>query len=73
MKVVLALEGLRVPVEMVVRLYDSFDNNLGIKNIFYNIFAGVVPHVLMNISPSNTFRTILLSKKFHLSRQAVVG
>ena len=34
MKVALALEGLRVPSEIVVWVYDNFDYNLDIQNYF---------------------------------------
>ena len=29
-----------VSLEIVVRIYDTFDNNLGIENDFYRIFEG---------------------------------
>ena len=35
-----ALEGLRVPPEIVVWIYDTFDDNFGTENGFTKIFEG---------------------------------
>ena len=39
MKVAQALEGLRLPLEIVIWNYETFDNNFGIEMILQNIFS----------------------------------
>ena len=39
-KVVSALEGLRVPPEIVVCIFDTYNKNLVMKNDFTKIFEG---------------------------------
>ena len=54
---------LRVPLKTVVWIYDTFDNNLGIKNSFtqkiQNIYKRVVGCVLSNIFQSSLFCYII--------------
>ena len=55
---------LGVPLETVIRIYDIFDNGLGIKNVFTKYSCRVVGSVLMNIFPSNIFQSMLLPERF---------
>ena len=66
-----------VPQEICIWTYDSFDNNLAIKNNYPNIWRRVVSRLCWwtILSPSNMFhhRTMLLPMRWHNSCLAAFG
>ena len=47
----------KIPLEDFVWIYDTFDNNLVIKNDLLKIWRRVVDNVLNNVSSSNDIPT----------------
>ena len=61
------------PHEIVIWIYNIFHDNLNLSNILKNIWRGVLCKVLIDISPSNIFPTLLSACIFHQKCQTVLA
>ena len=56
---------LRLTLVIVLRIYDTFDNNLEMKNNFYQMFEEEFLRAIINISHLDIFSTLLCFEIFH--------
>ena len=61
------------PLDIVVWIYNTFNNILEIRYGFTKYLTGVVGRVLVNISPANIFRPMFSPVRFKQKCQSVLG